>query len=101
MQGVVGGVLRVIGVHSFGGGVLRVGVGRGNEISPHDISLACPSPIPFEVTREKSEVGMSEDAVKLRENVRGVSLERLLHDCPVRHSKQQCVLVGNGYPGGY
>jgi hypothetical protein len=35
----------------------------------------------------------------LRNDVRGVSLERLLRNCPVCHSKQQSVLVEHGEGG--
>jgi hypothetical protein len=67
-------------LHGVGGGVLRVSLGMVNEVSPHHIILACSFPKPFEVTRERSEVGVGEDVVQLRNDVSGVSLKRLLRN---------------------
>ncbi len=75
-------------MHEVGGGVLRVSLGRVN-----DIILACAFPKPFEVTRKRSGVGVGEDVVQLRNDVSGVILKRLLRNYPVCHSKQQSVLV--------
>ncbi len=61
--------------------------------------LASALPEPFEVARERSGVGMCEDVVQLRQDVRGVSLERLLRNRPVCHRKKQCILLENGEGG--
>jgi hypothetical protein len=66
-----------------------------DEISTHHIILACSELEPFKVSREGSSVGVSKDVVMLQQDVRGVSLERVLFNCPVCHSKQQSVLVKN------
>ncbi len=62
--------LRVIRLHVVGDGVLRISLGRVNEVSPHHIILACAFTKPFEVTRERSGVGVDEDVVQLRNDVR-------------------------------
>jgi hypothetical protein len=46
----------VIGLHVIGCGVLRVRLGGVDKVSLHHIILACSSPIPFEVARERSGV---------------------------------------------
>ncbi len=69
-------VLRVIRLHGVGGGVLKVSFGRVNEVSPHHTILACAFPKLFEVTRERSGVGVSEDVVQLRNDVSGGSLNQ-------------------------
>ncbi len=60
------------------------------------IILTSAFSIPFEVARERSEVGVGEDVVQLRDAVNGVSLKRLLRNRPVCHSKQQGILLENG-----
>jgi hypothetical protein len=65
---------------------------RVQQVPIHDI-LVCPELLTFEVAREGSRVGVGEDVVQLRQNVSGISLKRLLRNCPVCHSKQQGVLL--------
>ena len=65
---------------------------RVQQVPFHDI-LVCPELLTFEVAREGSRVGVGEDVVQLRQNVSGISLKRLLRNCPVCHSKQQGVLL--------
>ncbi len=76
-------------MHGVDGGVLRVRLGRVNKVSLHHIIRASSPSEPFEVARERSGVGMCEDVVQLRQDIRGVSLECLLRNRPVRHSKME------------
>ena len=86
-------------MHSVNGRVLRVRLGGVHKVSLHHIILASALPEPFEVARERSGVGVCEDVVQLRQDVRGISLERLLRNRPVCHRKQQCILLENGERG--
>ena len=49
---------RVIRLHCIGSGVLRVRWGGVDKVSLHHIIFACSSPVPFEVARERSGVGV-------------------------------------------
>jgi hypothetical protein len=53
----------------------------------------------FEVSREMLRIGVGKDVVQLWQDIRDVSLKRLLRDCSDRHRKQQSVLVENGEGG--
>jgi hypothetical protein len=86
-------------LHGVGGGVLRVHLGGVNKVFLHHIILASPPPEPFEVAHERSGVGVGKKFVQLWKDVRGISLERLLRNRPVRHSKQSCILLENGDGG--
>jgi hypothetical protein len=86
-------------LHGVNGRVLRVRLGGVHKVSLHHIILAGSLPEPFEVARERSGVGVCEDVVQLRQDVRGISLERLLRNRPVCHRKQQCILLENGERG--
>ncbi len=68
---------------------------RVQKVPGHHI-LVCPVLVPFEVSRKGSRVGVGKDIVQLRQNVSGISLKRLLSDCPVCNSKQEGVLLKNG-----
>ncbi len=60
---------------------------RVQKVPGHHI-LVCPVLVPFEVSRKGSRVGVGKDIMQLRLNVSGIGLKRLLHNCPVCHSKQ-------------
>jgi hypothetical protein len=63
-----------------------------NHIPSHNI-LVCPELLTFEISRKESKVGVGEDVMQLRQNVNGIGLKFLLHNCPVCHSKQQSILL--------
>jgi hypothetical protein len=66
---------------------------RVNEVPFHNIP-AHSELVPFKVSRDWSRIEVDKDVVQLRqEDVRGISLERLLCNCPVCHHKEQSVLV--------
>ncbi len=60
---------------------------RVQKVPSHHI-LVCPVLVPFEVSRKGSRVKVGKDIVQLRQNVSGISLKRLLNNCPVCNSKQ-------------
>ena len=74
-------------------------MGRVNKVSVHHFTLTRSFLKPFEVARERSGVRVGQNVVMLRNDVRGVSLERPLRNVPVCHSKQQSVLVEHGEGG--
>ena len=84
--------------------MLTVGYGEyvwgGYTRSPSITSSSlAPSPNPSRLPAKGLGVGVCEDVVQLRQDVRGISLERLLRNRPVCHRKQQCILLENGERG--
>ncbi len=66
---------------------VRVQGVRVQQVPSHHM-LVCPVLVPFEVSRKGSRVGVGEYIMQLRQDVSGISLKRLLRNCPVCHSKQ-------------
>ncbi len=67
---------------------------------PSHTTLVYPELLTFEISRKGSRVGVGEDVMRLRQNVSGIGLKRLLRNCPVCHSKQQSILLEHGEKGG-
>ena len=55
---------------------------RVYKVPSHHI-LVCPVFVPFEVSLKGSRVGVGEYIMQLRQDVSGISLKRLLRNCPV------------------
>jgi hypothetical protein len=85
--------LMVKGLHGIWGRVLEgtivcvCGGGRLSPLPSHPIILARSALVPFEISREGSKAGVSEDVMMLAQDVSCVSLELLPSNCPVGHRK--------------
>ncbi len=83
-----GGVIILGGVQLLLGRVDgRVQGLRVQKVPSHHI-LVCPVLVPFDVSRKGSRVVVGKDIMQLQQDVSGISLKRLLRNCPVCRSKQ-------------